>query len=228
VRERFGGEAADEMRVSADVLRSEVWASDRLSGIEGASGKEARRALERAVDQAAKRMGDDPLARRIRKDGRLKDLVSDWLFELYLEETGGDHRSRAKPPVREPVDWEARTRPAEKGFGYIEAVPGTDLVVPWQPEEAAPIPRPTPRPFPPRTGAFGIAPEPASATEPGAEPQLGVKAGRWRWTRRWWSGSRPRTWWWTGPSRSSPGTASTGRWSSPSRFPPTPRRGARC
>ncbi len=224
VREKFGDEVADEVRASAGALRSEVWGSDRLGGMGEASRKEARRALERAVDQAAKRMGDDLLARRIRKDGRLKDLVSDWLFEQYLEEIGGDHRPPPEPPAHEPVEQEMPPRRVGKNsFGDSEATLERESAAPW--EEAGSIPRPAPRPFgiapesspgiEPRSEAADERPEPVfmgacapravrpgdgfsaefaayvkrfepevrailGRDAPGAEPQMGVKAGRWK------------------------------------------------
>jgi hypothetical protein len=164
VRGKFGDEAADEVRASAGALRSEVWASDGVSGIGDARGKEARRALERGVDQAAKRMGDDPLARRIRKDGRLKDLIAEWLFGLYLEETGGAHRTHAKPPVHEGIEREPRTTRAERddfGLGFGPAR-GPDLAARSEIEEMAPPPR--------------AAPRPASVSAPSHEPERGTRS----------------------------------------------------
>jgi len=172
VRGEFGDEAADEVRASISAFRSEVWFSGRLCGIEGASRKEARRAFERAVDQAAKRMDDDPLARRVRKDGGLKDLIADWLFELYLEETGGDgHRTSAKPPLREKAYREPHvTQPEKNGFHSDAALHDVDSPPRGMPDEAPPIPRPAPKPSSTPTPEAAAEPEPDAPSSVELEP----------------------------------------------------------
>ncbi|HEU4453924.1 MAG TPA: toll/interleukin-1 receptor domain-containing protein, partial [Longimicrobium sp.] len=191
VRREFGDEAADELRASAGAFRSEVRASDRLSGIGEMSRKEARRAFERAVDQAAKRLGDDPLARRVRKDGKLKDLLADWLFEEYLAEIGdGPHaaarsaRREVRPDPREPLsfDREVRTHgggmafgPEKNDFRGGEPAREADSPAALEWEEAAPDLDPPP----PSSASASRSPSPPTPPESSApEPRTAAPAPR--------------------------------------------------